>query len=148
MGCSNGGKPGTMSPELDRPFDQSNAAMERQCATLMACYPELNAEDDGVCWGPTGTGRHGWGLSSASSRAMQRQCLERVSARAPDATDDYLTCFAELQDAVAACIDDSDCSPNISECVALSKDGAADCLASAGASFNTALAEECESSAD
>lgn len=141
IGCS--GADGSKTPELDGPLATMYAAMERRCSALQACYPELNAEDDGVCWGPTGKGKHGWSRSSTSDRTEQRRCFEKVFSRLPEGTDAYLTCFARAYEEDETCIDDLRCAQDITACVDKSKEQEAQCQAEAGAAFKEALAEEC-----
>ncbi len=138
-----GGSSGSKSPELDDPLASMYSAMERRCSALQTCYPQLNAENDGVCWGPTGKGKHGWSLTTASDRTAQRRCFENVFARLPEATDAYLRCFALVYDDDKACIDDLQCAQDITACVDMSKEQEAHCQAVAGGAFEEALAEEC-----
>ncbi len=141
VSCS--GSSGSKSPELDDPLASMYSAMERRCSALQGCYPQLNAEDDGVCWGPTGKGKHGWRLSTTSDRAEQTRCFEDVFARLPEATEAYLRCYARAYDDDKACIDDLQCAQDITACVDMSEEQEAHCQAEAGAAFEEALAEEC-----
>jgi hypothetical protein len=95
-------------------LDDYFAAHDRQCATVTACYPDAQRDED-ACRGPTASGGYGWGRLSAQDRAQRRTCLEKIHAREPEATLAYVECLRTVPEAREECL--HACPADVTPCV-------------------------------